>query len=582
MNPHPPHPSSSPYPLPPPGQHPQHPHPHPQHQHQHHDYQQTAAAALSSAPPPQQHQHQHQHQQSALSQQHIPTPNNTAAPNGRKRKAGQPGSRGVANLTPEQLAKKRANDREAQRAIRERTKNTIEGLEARIRELESQQPYQELQRALADRDRALQECEELRTRLAAVAGIVGNRELGQTGLNGMNSPATSKDLLDSALLTPDGTELAALTAQQSPLPSTAGHSTPSQYPRQQPTPAQQYEHAPVQQHLHPDLRSPNTSSTTGSPAGAPSLYQGSEPSVRKWSASVEPQTHQAHQQYPRHGLQFEQQRAAPPAQMQQHTESNGERLGVSFLCDQQQHSSPRNKPSEAPKEDKAAQIISRHNMTCPLDYLLGDFIKTRRAQIAAGAPLSQVIGPEKPSLLSLTHPEIKRSPADCLTPLLLDILSKFPDIDRDPERLAVLYGMYYITRWFLCPCQDCLDRCPTWTCPIPEASEHPHAVWIDYLPWPSMRRKLILARTPGTQINFDDFFVSFTYTMNVNWPYPQSSCIITTPSSVPGEPPLVELHPTFVEHIRRLENWSIGPEFVSAFPELVDENVRIVERAKTR
>jgi hypothetical protein len=42
-------------------------------------------------------------------------------------------SRGVANLTPDQLAKKRANDREAQRAIRERTKNQIENLERRIR-----------------------------------------------------------------------------------------------------------------------------------------------------------------------------------------------------------------------------------------------------------------------------------------------------------------------------------------------------------------------------------------------------------------------------------------------------------------
>lgn len=185
MNTHPPHPHHSPYPLPATGQQPPH-----------HDYAQTAAAALSSAAPTQhaslgQQQHQPQQQPPppppppSASQHHIPTPNNTAAPNGRKRKAGQPGSRGVANLTPEQLAKKRANDREAQRAIRERTKNTIEGLEARIRELESQQPYQELQRALADRDRALQECEELRTRLAAVAGIVGNRELGQTGLNGM-------------------------------------------------------------------------------------------------------------------------------------------------------------------------------------------------------------------------------------------------------------------------------------------------------------------------------------------------------------------------------------------------------------
>jgi hypothetical protein len=483
----------------------------------------------------------------------------------------------VANLTPEQLAKKRANDREAQRAIRERTKNTIEGLEARIRELESQQPYQELQRALADRDRALQECEELRTRLAAVAGIVGNRELGQTGLNGMNLPAASKDSLVNALLTPDGTELAALTAQQSPLPSTAGHSTPAQYPRQQPTPAQQYELAPVQQHLHPDLRSPNNSNSTGSPAAPRSNYQASEASVRS-----EPQTQHVHHQYPSRASTFEQQRVAPPAQMQQPTENNGERLGVSFLCDQQQQSSPLTKPSETANKDEAAQIMSRHIMTCPLDYLLGDFIKTRRAQLASGLTLTQVIGPDEPSLLSLTHPDIKRSQSDCLTPLLLDILSKFPDIDRDPERLAVLYGMYFIARWFICPCKPCLDRCFPWNCPVPEARDNPHAVWINYLPWPSMRRKLILARTPGTQINFDDFFVSFTYTMSVNWPYPQSSCIKTTPSSVPGEPPIVRLHPTFVEHISRLENWSLGPEFVSNFPELVDENMRIVDRPKAR
>ncbi|RAL61740.1 hypothetical protein DID88_002806 [Monilinia fructigena] len=43
--------------------------------------------------------------------------------------------RGVANLTPEQLAKKRANDREAQRSIRQRTKLQIETLETRIRDL---------------------------------------------------------------------------------------------------------------------------------------------------------------------------------------------------------------------------------------------------------------------------------------------------------------------------------------------------------------------------------------------------------------------------------------------------------------
>jgi hypothetical protein len=567
MNPHPPYPSPSPYPLPP-GQHPQHPQQHPA-QHsphpQHHDYQQTAAAALS-APPPQQ---QQQHAQS--SQPHIPTPNNTAAPNGRKRKAGQPGSRGVANLTPEQLAKKRANDREAQRAIRERTKNTIEGLEARIRELESQQPYQELQRALADRDRALQECEALRTRLAAVAGIVGNRDLGQTGLNGMTTPI-NRAL--KALLTPDGTELAALTAQQSPLPSTSVHSTPSQYPQVQPSPAQQYEQAP-QQHLHPDLRSPNNSSATDSPGGAPSHYQSSEGQARKWTPEA-----QAHHHYPAHSLPYEQPRSAPAAQMQP-SEHNGERLGVNFLLEQQ-HSSPVPKPKASTlsgdEPGNASRILSRSIRTCPLDHLVASFVLARRTQFASGVPLSQVVGPDKPSLISLTHPDAKiGASTDSLTPLLLNILSKFPDIDRDPERLAVLYGMYYLARWFVCPCSQCLEDCPAWARPLPEAADNQHPVWIDYLPWPSMRRKLYLARTPGTRPHFEDFFVSFTKTMSVNWPYPQDSCFKVTPSSTPGELPSIELSRPFIDHITYLGNWSLGPAFAAQFPELVDD-VRIVHR----
>jgi len=568
MNPHPhshpAYPSPSPYPpLPPPG---------PGQQHPPHDYQQTAAAALSAPPPPPQ-----QHAQS--SQHHIPTPNNTAAPNGRKRKTGQPGSRGVANLTPEQLAKKRANDREAQRAIRERTKNTIEGLEARIRELESSQPYQELQRALADRDRALQECESLRTRLAAVAGIVGNRDLGQTGLNGM-TPPINRDL--EALLTPDGTELAALTAQQSPLPSAAAHSTPSQYPQVQQSPAQQYEQAP-QQHLHPDLRSPNNSSVTDSPSGAPSHYQSSEGPARKWT----PDSQGPHHHYPAHSLPYEQPRSAPAAQMQQPSENNGERLGVNFLLEQQ-HSSPVPKPKASLPDDepgKATRIMLRSVRTCPLDHLVGSFVQERRAQFASGVPLSQVVGPDKPSLISMVHPEAepKRGAiTDSLTPLLLNILSKFPDIDRDPERLAVLYGMYYLARWFVCPCTPCLEDCPVWARPLPEAVENQHPVWIDYLPWPNMRRKLYLARTPGTRPHFEDFFVTFTSTMSVNWPYPQSSCLNITPSRTPGDLPSIELSRAFIDHVSQLDNWSIGPAFASAFPELVDDSVRIVQRQRER
>ncbi|KAF2091220.1 hypothetical protein K490DRAFT_1798, partial [Saccharata proteae CBS 121410] len=54
---------------------------------------------------------------------------------GAKRRPSRAGTRSVTTLTAAQLERKRANDREAQRAIRQRTKDHIESLERRIAEL---------------------------------------------------------------------------------------------------------------------------------------------------------------------------------------------------------------------------------------------------------------------------------------------------------------------------------------------------------------------------------------------------------------------------------------------------------------
>ena len=111
--------------------------------------------------------------------------NSPANPQGssKKRRTSTSG-RGVANLTPEQLNKKRANDREAQRAIRERTKGQIESLERKIQDLTSQQPYQELQHAIRQKELVEAENQEIKKRLNSVLGIIqpivgGNRILGR-------------------------------------------------------------------------------------------------------------------------------------------------------------------------------------------------------------------------------------------------------------------------------------------------------------------------------------------------------------------------------------------------------------------
>lgn len=65
-------------------------------------------------------------------------------------------------MNAEQLARKRANDREAQRSIRQRTKDHIERLENRIRELTEGQNgnLEEVQQRNAELERELRNLKE--------------------------------------------------------------------------------------------------------------------------------------------------------------------------------------------------------------------------------------------------------------------------------------------------------------------------------------------------------------------------------------------------------------------------------------
>ncbi|KAJ4229249.1 hypothetical protein NW757_014070 [Fusarium falciforme] len=67
------------------------------------------------------------------------------------------GPRSVSALSPSQLARKRANDREAQRAIRARTKEHIERLERELKELKSKQSHDQTVQELLCRNKALEE-----------------------------------------------------------------------------------------------------------------------------------------------------------------------------------------------------------------------------------------------------------------------------------------------------------------------------------------------------------------------------------------------------------------------------------------
>lgn len=197
--------------------------------------------------------------------------------------------------------------------------------------------------------------------------------------------------------------------------------------------------------------------------------------------------------------------------------------------------------------------------TCPLDSILLDFLRERQQQAADGVATPKLVGPAYPSVASLLNPAVESHP---LSKVFTDILGTFPDLSTLPEKVAVLYVMFLIMRWQIAPTQENYDRLPDWVTPRPSQLFTPHPAWVDHLPFPYMRDKLV-RDWALPEYAFENFFIPFTTTLSLNWAYEPTDVLLASP-----EHDDLLINPIFERHLRKLDNWSLGPAFHHAFPGL--------------
>ncbi|KAK5198627.1 hypothetical protein LTR92_001098 [Exophiala xenobiotica] len=467
---------------------------------------------------------------------------------GQKRKAPTSGGRGVASLTPDQLAKKRANDREAQRAIRERTKQTIDNLERRIEELTSQQPYQELQAVIRQKDAIQAENDEIRRRLASVMSII-QPIVGAQGL----------------------TDLA--TAAQHNVQTTLGQQPNAFHPSNLP-PSDPYLNG-SEQNGREFSTPPNIphSQIDGSAYPSPFPQEEQIEGNSAWVASR---------------AALNQQRDNLQRSLQ--LNDSGERLNFNVLLDSlgqrtanpypQQTTSPTHHssayptiaPSLSDQQFQSPWTALPKNLppTCPLDGLLVNFLRSRQNENTNNP--DSLLNPAYPSVSSLLNPSGGHR-LDPLSQLMTDIISKFPNISELPDQAATLFVMFVLMRWEINPTQENYEHIPEFMRPTPAQVVTPHPAWIDHVPWPHMRDRLVASYH---DYPFQNWFIPFTSDLSVNWPYEAVDCLLAT--SEKAEP---VMNPVFERHIRRLENWSVGPVFAETFPGLV-ESTRVQKRAPVK
>jgi Domain of unknown function (DUF3425) len=215
-----------------------------------------------------------------------------------------------------------------------------------------------------------------------------------------------------------------------------------------------------------------------------------------------------------------------------------------------------------------------------MDFL----IKTQRLA-ASGVSVKELSGPAYPSWNIMLNPKTRHTP-HLLSKVFTDILNTFPDLNKLPEQVAVVFIMFLVMRWQVEPTKENYDRIPEWVRPRPEQLfiSHPH--WLDYIPWyvcpfelsgrilTTLRPLLRVATIQKKpHVEFDNFFVPYTVSLSLNWPYSPETCLTPNPILASqrledqNNEPIYALSPTYETHLRELGNWSLGPEFRDTFPE---------------
>lgn len=448
-------------------------------------------------------------------------------------------------------------DREAQRAIRERTKHTIENLENRIKELTSQQPYQELQAALRDKETVEQELADVKNRMASIMSLVQPVLGSPQGVYASPGPSFIPNQTGTSI------GVASATRAASTPPSTASpHSAAQSWPQTSP----HFDQARMisqqrQNSLHALDLGPGGEVLKlnflldGAPAPVNRMQTGDN------GAQDTANYHHVPMKHDWDGFASSSQRSntlAPPSS------STPQSIP--------QHANYASEPANMPPTHGAAEPwvglsapIRNCGPSCPLDSLLLDFLNERRQRAAEGVSAQELVGPRYPSVSSLLNPQQSQH-SHPVSKVFTDILRAFPGISKLPEKVAVLYVMFLIMRWQIFPSKENYDRLPSWCVPTPSQLQVSHAAWVDHLPFPDMREKIARAyrhpQAAQVEYPFNDFFVPFTDTLSLNWPYEETDVLIETPT---GE---LLINPVFETHMKRQENWTLGEQFDRTFPQL--------------
>ncbi|KAI0535076.1 hypothetical protein GGR58DRAFT_24681 [Xylaria digitata] len=467
------------------------------------------------------------------------------------------GTRSVSTLTPSQLARKRANDREAQRAIRARTKEHIENLEREIDELRSQHSRDQTVQDLLGRNRALEE--EIR-RLRESLGIrhAGHGVPYPNSYNGSGSQ-----------------------------PSSYGHTTP-EYPIVSDMPP--YSNVPDTTSVWPasvPCSLPSTVSSPSSPA-APDEYGSNyfpppnTSSIMLERSSMPPTIHSpAASCVTNSDLGFDDVKSVPSRVWVPTTDRH--RPNISNISSGAVERVPRvllavpgNSLPRQPGPSYWELPVLTSDACCQDDALISGYVANcqRLTDHAGGQPHREVyLGPRHPNVrpllqahghllgsLGLQGPQAQIIPDYPLVDIVMTIFDA-NNLELPLERIGGFILFRALIAWLVQPTRDTYIGLRGIFPPQSKQQQMPHPQWMDFILWPHLRSAIVERQDIYNTIEFRHMY--YTNLRLKNWPV-----AITEAFTVDFTTGSVYATDEFSEHVWDLRNWGMHENFTRRYPEL--------------
>ncbi|OHW99426.1 bZIP transcription factor [Colletotrichum incanum] len=519
------------------------------------------------------------------------------------------GTRSVSTLTPSQLARKRANDREAQRAIRARTKEHIERLERELEELKSERGRDQSQtvQELLRKNKALEE--EL-FKLRESMGVPNGQSYPNSG-TAASSVASSSAWLplvraDSAPVYDDNLSSisgAVPSPRSSPFPSNGDYNVMQELgPSYVPMPDASESWGPgIPVSVPSTVSSPSSSANTDEYGAGyiPTSVPAPMMDARSIPAKMDYDDVDSGGWSPLHavvGLQRNSETlttqfldAGYP-----HNHSMGHHQQVpmshhhqSYLHHQQSWNSvlsttvgslirqPGTTLWEIPTlivpptcridqlivgfvQDcrRLAQLKSLDTLLRPARVNVKNFLEYHPASPTTQPPRCQLADLDRAASTTVMGPGVNHPIAELITALV-----NKAGVTNVIERLAVFAVIQRAIAWLVHPTREAYAAIMPELTPKPCQTSIPHPQWIDLVLWAPLRTALIERQEVYANEEFQSVYSASLRL--INWPCRPIDALVVDPQS--GE---MWLSDTFTAHAMRVENWRLNENFVRRYPEL--------------